>query len=98
MADTVSVAIADEMGAAIWDAPLRGGHCYAYGYRGYYYHGGYYYGYVPAYYYGPAFYGWAYNPSAAPVVYSWGWGGAPWYGYYGYYLMRIPRMQPQRFG
>ena len=68
----------------------RGGHYYAYGYRGGYYHGGYYYGYVPAYYYGPAFYGWAYNPWAAPVVYSWGWGGAPWYGYYGYYFNPYP--------
>ena len=68
-----------------------GGHYYAYGYRGYYY-GGYccYYGYVPAYYYGPAFYGWAYNPWAAPVAYSWGWGGAPWYGYYGYYFNPYP--------
>jgi hypothetical protein len=68
----------------------RGGHYYAYGYRGGYYHGGYYYGYVPAYYYGPAFYGWAYNPWAAPVAYSWGWGGAPWYGYYGYYFNPYP--------
>ena len=68
----------------------RGGHYYAYGYRGYYYHGGYYYGYVPPYYYGPAFYGWAYNPWAAPVAYSWGWGGAPWYGYYGYYFNPYP--------
>jgi hypothetical protein len=68
----------------------RGGHYYAYGYRGGYYHGGYYYGYVPAYYYGPAFYGWAYNPWAAPVVYSWGWGGAPWFGYYGYYFNPYP--------
>ncbi|MGC2703523.1 MAG: hypothetical protein WA361_03360, partial [Candidatus Acidiferrales bacterium] len=68
----------------------RGGHYYAYGYRGYYYHGGYYYGYVPPYYYGAGFYGWAYNPWAAPVVYSWGWGGAPWYGYYGYYFNPYP--------
>ena len=66
------------------------GRAYAYGYRGYYYHGGYYYGYVPPYYYRPAFYGWAYNPWAAPVVYSWGWGGAPWYGYYGYYFNPYP--------
>ena len=45
---------------------------------------------MPAYYYGPAFYGWAYNPWAAPVVYSWGWGGAPWFGYYGYYFNPYP--------
>jgi hypothetical protein len=66
------------------------GHAYAYGYRGYYYHGGYYYGYVSPYYYNPGFYGWAYNPWAAPVAYSWGWGGAPWYGYYGYYFNPYP--------
>ena len=67
------------------------GHRYAYGYRGYYYHGYCcYYGYTPAYYYGPAFYGWAYNPWAAPVAYSWGWGGAPWYGAYGYYFNPYP--------
>ncbi len=68
----------------------RGGRAYAYGYRGYYYHGGYYYGYVSPYYYNPGFYGWAYNPWAAPVAYSWGWGGAPWYGYYGYYFNPYP--------
>ena len=67
------------------------GHYYAYGYRGYYYRGYCcYYGYTPAYYYGPAFYGWAYNPWAAPVAYSWGWGGAPWYGAYGYYFNPYP--------
>ena len=66
------------------------GRAYAYGYRGYYYHGGYYYGYVSPYYYNPGFYGWAYNPWAAPVAYSWGWGGAPWYGYYGYYFNPYP--------
>ena len=68
----------------------RGGRYYAYGYRGGYYHGGYYYGYVSPYYYGPGFYGWAYNPWAAPVAYSWGWGGAPWFGYYGYYFNPYP--------
>lgn len=68
----------------------RGGRAYAYGYRGYYYHGGYYYGYVSPYYYNPGFYGWAYNPWAAPVAYSWGWGASPWYGYYGYYFNPYP--------
>jgi hypothetical protein len=69
----------------------HGGRYYAYGYRGYNY-GGYccYYGYVSPYYYNPGFYGWAYNPWAAPVAYSWGWGGAPWYGYYGYYFNPYP--------
>ncbi len=68
----------------------RGGHYYAYGYRNYYYGGRPYYGYAPAYYYGPAYYGWAYNPWPAPVAYGWGWGGAPWYGYYGPYFAPYP--------
>jgi hypothetical protein len=67
-----------------------GGRRYAYAYRGYYYHGARYYGYVPAYYYAPGFYGWAYNPWAAPVAFGWGWGGSPWYGYYGYYFTPAP--------
>jgi hypothetical protein len=67
-----------------------GGHRYAYAYRGYYWHGHPYYGYVPAMYYAPGFYGWAYNPWAAPVAFGWGWGGSPWYGYYGYYFNPFP--------
>jgi hypothetical protein len=67
-----------------------GGHYYAYGYRSYYYGGYPYYGYAPAYYYGPAYYGWAYNPWPAPVAYGWGWGGSPWYGYYGGYFAPYP--------
>ena len=67
-----------------------GGHYYAYGYRSYYYGGYPYYGYAPSYYYGPAYYGWAYNPWPAPVAYGWGWGGAPWYGYYGPYFQPYP--------
>ncbi|MGC0777399.1 MAG: hypothetical protein WCD68_09350, partial [Candidatus Acidiferrum sp.] len=67
-----------------------GGRRYAYAYRGYYWHGHPYYGYVSPYYYSPGFYGWAYNPWAAPVAYGWGWGGAPWYGYYGYYFNPFP--------
>jgi hypothetical protein len=59
-------------------------------YRGYYYHGAYLYGYRPAYYYPPVYYGWAYNPWPAPVPYAWGWGGAPWYGYYGAYYQPYP--------
>ena len=68
----------------------RGGHYYAYGYRNYYYGGRPYYGYAPSFYYGPAYYGWAYNPWPAPVAYGWGWGGAPWYGYYGPYFAPYP--------
>ncbi len=59
------------------------GRSYAAVYRGYPYRGGVYYGYVPGYYYAPGFYGWAYDPWAEPVPYAWGWGGAPWFGFYG---------------
>lgn len=60
-------------------------------YRSYSY-GGYccYYGYRPAFYYAPVYYGWAYHPWAAPVYYGWGWGGAPWYGFYGGYFAPYP--------
>jgi hypothetical protein len=59
----------------------------SYGWRG----GCCYYGYAPAYYWHPGYYGWAYNPWASPVYYGWGWGGAPWYGYYGpYYYQPYP--------
>jgi len=66
------------------------GRAYARAYPGYYYRGRIYYGYAPGFYYGPAFYGWAYDPWGAPVAYGWGWGGAPWYGYYGGYFAPYP--------
>jgi len=80
----------------------HGGHDYAR--RSYYYHGraydryyrGYYYGgvymnvYAPGFYYGPGFYGWAYNPWYSPISYSWGWGGTPWFGFYGAYFTPYP--------
>ena len=59
-------------------------------YRGYGYHGVYLNVYAPGYYYAPAFYGWAYNPWAVPIAYGWGWGGNPWYGYYGGYFAPYP--------
>jgi hypothetical protein len=46
--------------------------------------------YAPGFYYAPAFYGWAYYPWAAPVPYAWGWGGNPWYGYYGGWFTPYP--------
>ncbi len=67
----------------------HGGYRNAY-YRGYYYNGVYLNGYMPAYYYPAAYYGWAYNPWPAPVAYGWGWGGNPWYGYYGAYFAPYP--------
>ena len=30
------------------------------------------------------------HPWPAPVYYNWGWGGAPWYGYYGVYYQPYP--------
>ncbi|HEY0784567.1 MAG TPA: hypothetical protein VGD62_01775 [Acidobacteriaceae bacterium] len=67
----------------------NGGYYNAY-YRGYYYNGVFLNGYMPAYYYPAAYYGWAYNPWPAPVAYGWGWGGSPWYGYYGAYFAPYP--------
>jgi hypothetical protein len=67
------------------------GRAYSSVYRSYSYHGYCcYYGYHPAFYYGAGYYGWAYNPWAAPVYYGWGWGGAPWYGFYGAYFAPYP--------
>ena len=42
--------------------------------------------YTPSRYYRPAFYSYAYSPWIRPVSYNWGWGGRPWYGYYGGYF------------
>lgn len=66
------------------------GRSYATVYHGFYHGGRVYYGYVPGYFYAPAFYGWAYAPWGVPVTFAWGWGGAPWYGYYGYYFAPYP--------
>lgn len=67
------------------------GHEYGRYYRGYYYHGVYMNVYAPGYYYAPAFYGWAYNPWAVPIAYgAWGWGGTPWFGFYGAYFTPWP--------
>jgi len=69
---------------------VYGGRSYVAVYRGYSWHGHLFYRYVPPFYYAPAFYGWAYRPWGAPVFWGWGWGGAPWYGYYGYYFRPYP--------
>ncbi|MGB8539880.1 MAG: hypothetical protein WCD57_25875 [Acidobacteriaceae bacterium] len=79
-------------------------HGHDFGRRSYYYHGReynrYYRAYLyrgmnlnvyaPGFYYRPGFYGWAYNPWAAPIAFGWGWGGSPWYGYYGGYFAPYP--------
>ena len=62
------------------------GRSYSHSYYGYGYRGAYLHVYAPGMYYGPGFYGWAYNPWAAPITFGWGFGGSPWYGYYGYYF------------
>ena len=59
-------------------------------YGRYYYHGMYMNPYFPSFYYRPAFYGWVYNPWVNPIAYGWGWGGNPWYGYYGAYFTPYP--------
>ena len=67
-----------------------GGRPYVNVYRPYYYHGAYYPYYMPMRYYRPAYYGWVYAPWGSPVIYNWGWGGSPWYGYYGPYFAPYP--------
>ena len=66
------------------------GHEYNRFYRGYGYRGLMLNVYAPGFYFHPGFYGWAYNPWAAPIAFGWGWGGAPWYGRYGYYFQPYP--------
>jgi hypothetical protein len=88
---------AERGGRGYYQRPYHYGR-YEYGHRTYYDHGRYYdrfYNryeyrpglfldvYAPVRYYPVGFYGWAYNPWVAPIVYPWGWGGSPWYGYYG---------------
>jgi hypothetical protein len=66
------------------------GHEYSHFYHGYGFRGVYLNVYAPGFYFGPAFYGWAYNPWAVPIAFAWGWGGNPWFGYYGYYFQPYP--------
>jgi hypothetical protein len=69
---------------------VAGGVRYAAVYRSYTWRGVAYYHYVPAVYYRPAFYAWAYNPWSVRLAWGWGWGGAPWFGFYGYYFAPYP--------
>ena len=66
------------------------GHEYSRFYRGYGYRGLQLDVYAPGVYFAPGFYGWAYNPWASPIRFGWGWGGAPWYGYYGGFFAPYP--------
>ena len=73
------------------------GHEYNRYYRGYGYHGTYLNVYAPGYYYSPGFYGWAYHPWRSPITFGWGWGGAPWYGFYGGYFSPYPSYSSAAF-
>jgi hypothetical protein len=66
------------------------GHAYARYYGRYPYHGVYLEVYAPVRFYPVGFYGYAYSPWVRPVPYGWGWGGSPWYGYYGGYFTPYP--------
>jgi len=59
-------------------------------YRHYGYHGVYYEVYAPVRYFPLGFYAWVYNPWFTPTAYAWGWGGDPWFGYYGWYFQPYP--------
>jgi hypothetical protein len=68
----------------------RDGRAYDRFYGRYGYHGAFLDVYAPERFYAPGFYGWAYNPWAAPINYSWGFGGNPWFGYYGAFYTPLP--------
>jgi hypothetical protein len=63
---------------------------YSHFYRGYGFHGENLNVYAPGSYYRPDFYGWAYHRWNSPITFGWGWGGSPWYGYYGGYFSPFP--------
>ena len=46
--------------------------------------------YTPYRFYRPAFYGFVFSPWVRPVYYSWGWGGSPWFGFYGGFFTPYP--------
>ena len=43
--------------------------------------------YTPVRYYRPGFYAYVFNPWPSPIAWTLGWGGSPWYGYYGGYFV-----------
>jgi len=67
------------------------GVAYARVYRPYTYHGVVLNVYTPVRFYRPGFYVYAYTPWSRPVVYGWGWGGSPWFGFYGGYFAPYPQ-------
>jgi len=46
--------------------------------------------YTPVRFYSPEFYAYAYTPWARPIAYGWGWGGSPWFGFYGGWFTPYP--------
>ena len=46
--------------------------------------------YTPVRFYSPGFYAYAYSPWARPIAYGWGWGGSPWFGFYGGWFTPYP--------
>ncbi len=66
------------------------GHQYSSFYHGWGYRGLWLDVYAPGSFFAPGFYGWAYNPWPAPIRFGWGWGGAPWFGFYGGYFAPYP--------
>jgi hypothetical protein len=53
--------------------------------------------YTPVRYYRPGFYAYMFNPWMTPVAWTWGWGGSPWYGYYGGYFAPYPYYRSPAF-
>lgn len=62
------------------------GVAYVHAYRPFLYHGVMLNVYAPLGYYPVGFYGWAMGPWGVPVNYPWGWGGSPWFSFYGPYF------------
>jgi hypothetical protein len=66
------------------------GHTFHRVYRDMDYHGHHLAVYVPAAFFAAGFYGWAYHRWHTPITYQFGFGGSPWYVYYGYYFQPYP--------
>jgi hypothetical protein len=62
------------------------GVAYVHAYRPFLYNGVMLNFYAPLGYYPVGFYGWALGPWGVPVNYPWGWGGSPWFSFYGPYF------------
>jgi hypothetical protein len=63
-----------------------GGRPYARVYRPMVYRGVWFQVYTPVRFYRPAYYAYVVNPWPTPVFWNWGWGGSPWFAFYGGYF------------